>query len=101
MAGLPGTYENMAPLNPHCFVFCVIVLQRGDSLFPECSLVHQLKCAAAVTGEDAVTDCKTVLFMFQVPLGMSCFGNRINCGTSDSGKCFSKGLALGGNERFV
>ena len=48
-----------------------------------------------------MTDCKRVLFMFQDPLGMSCFKNYINCGISDSGKCFAKGLVLGDNKRFV
>lgn len=38
----------------------------------------QLKSVVAVTGENTVTDCNSV--MFQVPLGMSCFKNYINCG---------------------
>lgn len=92
----------MALLNPlYVLYFASLFFKDEVPCFLNVLWNRQLRCAAAVTGENAVTDCKTVLFMFQVPLSMSCFRNHINCGISNSGKCFSKGLVLGGNERFL
>lgn len=93
---------NITGLNPlHVLYFVSLFFKAEIHCFLRVLWYCQLKCAVAVTGENTVADCKTVLFMFQVPLGMSYFKNYINCDISNSGKCFSKGLVLGGNKRFV
>lgn len=102
MADLLGIYENMALLNPlHLLYFVSLFFREEIPCLLNVLCCGQLKCAAAVTGEDAVPDCKPVLVMLEVPLGMSSSRNPTNCGISNSGKCYSKGLVLGGNERFV
>lgn len=101
MAYFLNLYENITRLNPLYGLYFVSLFFKAEiHYFLHVLWCHQLKRAIAATGENSATDCKTVLFMFQVPLGMSCFKNYINCGNSNSGKCFSKGLVLGDN-RFV
>lgn len=92
MAYFLNLYENITRLNPlYVLYFVSLFLKAEIHYFLHVLWYCQLKRAVTITGENTVTDCKTVLFMFQVPLGMSCFKNCINCGISNSGKCFFKG----------
>lgn len=86
---------NITILNLLCV--CILWWSSSELRFLCVLWYHQLKRAVVVT----VADCKTVLFMFDVPLGMSCFKNCSNSGITNSGKCFSKGLVLRNCKRLV
>lgn len=96
MAYFLNLSEKVTRLNPlYVLYFASLFFRAEIHYFLHVLWYCQLKSAVAVTGENLVADCKTVVFMFQVPLGRSCFKNCISCGISDSGKCFCKGLSTG------